>query len=420
MDRSLPLSSRRPAGASISHPPHRKARSSHWPTVLLILGAGIASACQVGKVPVVLAGIQQSLAIDLPLASWLLSAFALVGAVLGVWIGTRVDVWGARRAALVGLAVQGLCSGLGALAPTIGWLLALRVVEGVGFLAVVVAAPALIVAATPRPAQPGAFAAWGMFMPLGIAAMMLTAPWIDQAGWRALWAANGALLLLYLWPMAFGTRPLGSGSRVPQAGARTAGVRTLVGLRGPWLIAALFALFTAMYFSVFGFLPSILTQRLGMSEGDAGIASAAVVVMSAIGNLVCGALLARGIAPMRLLAWSFFVVGASAPGILVSQVPAMVTYASCLAVSLVTGLIPVILFAAAPRHAPSPGQVGVTMGLAMQGNNLGLLAGPAVAGAIAATWGWAWIAAWVGLLAAVALLLVRALRRATPEDPFNS
>ena len=55
----------------------RSVSGSAWPTVLLILGAGIASAFQVGKVPVVIADIQQSLAVDLsrhrgccPLLRW--------------------------------------------------------------------------------------------------------------------------------------------------------------------------------------------------------------------------------------------------------------------------------------------------------------------------------------------------------------
>ena len=106
------------------------------------------------------------------------------------------------------------------------------------------------------------------------------------------------------------------------------------------------------------------------------------------------------------------------PGILMSVLPGSVTYGLALAVSLATGLIPVVLFADAPNHAPSSGQVGITMGMAMQGNNIGLLVGPAVAGAIAAQWGWPWVAAWVGVLAVIALFLVSALRRLSMAHPY--
>jgi MFS family permease len=56
------------------------------------------------------------------------------------------------------------------------------------------------------------------------------------------------------------------------------------------------------------------------------------------------------------------------------------------------------------------------MGMAMQGNNLGLLIGPAVAGAIADAWGWPWVAAWVALLMLVALTLIDVLRRMPREQ----
>ncbi|WP_134862528.1 MFS transporter, partial [Bordetella pertussis] len=69
----------------------------------------------------------------------------------------------------------------------------------------------------------------------------------------------------------------------------------------------------------------------------------------------------------------------------------------------------------APQHAPQPELAGATMGIIMQGNNTGLLVGPAVAGAIAGAWGWTWVAAWVGLLALAALGLIALLAR-TPRE----
>jgi hypothetical protein len=48
-------------------------RPTPWPTVLLIVGAGVVSAFQVGKAPAALAAIQADLGLDLVTASWLLS-----------------------------------------------------------------------------------------------------------------------------------------------------------------------------------------------------------------------------------------------------------------------------------------------------------------------------------------------------------
>src|SRR5690606_23629029 len=146
----------------------------------------------------------------------------------------------------------------------------------------------------------------------------------------------------------------------------------------------------------------------GVAPEAIGLLSALAVLMSAVGTLACGALLGRGLAPLPLLVVAFVVMGIASPGILLPTVPAGISYAAALLMSLVSGLVPVILFAAAARHAPSQSQVGTTMGMAMQGNNLGLLIGPAAAGALVQLWDWSSVAGWVCLLALVALVLARA------------
>ena len=88
---------------SVSDP---RSERSHWPTILLIVGAGVISAFQVGKATVALAAIQSDLGVSLAIVSWLLSAFAIVGAVaLASLSGSAVDHIGARR-----MAVRGSCA----------------------------------------------------------------------------------------------------------------------------------------------------------------------------------------------------------------------------------------------------------------------------------------------------------------------
>jgi MFS family permease len=129
----------------------RGPKGSRWPTILLIAGAGVVSAFQVGKAPTALAAVQADLALGLATASWLLSAFAIVGARAGIAIGVAVDHVGARRTVLAGLLLQGLFSAAGAFAEGAPLLLATRAIEGLGFLTVTVATPTLIVAvARPR------------------------------------------------------------------------------------------------------------------------------------------------------------------------------------------------------------------------------------------------------------------------------
>jgi MFS family permease len=63
-------------------------------------------------------------------------------------------------------------------------------------------------------------------------------------------------------------------------------------------------------------------------------------------------------------------------------------YALCIVFSIAGGVIPVVIFNAAPSSAPRPELVGLTVGFAMQGNNVGLALGPAATGAMVSAFGW--------------------------------
>jgi MFS transporter, DHA1 family, inner membrane transport protein len=403
-------------GARCASPPctsKRVADNARWPTILLIVGAGVVSAFQVGKAPAALAAVRADLGLDLATASWLLSAFAIVGALAGVAIGVAVDRLGARRMALGGLLLQGFGSAAGALADGAPLLLATRALEGVGFLTVTIAAPTLVVAVA-RPRDLGrAIAVWGTFMPVGIAIVMLGAPLLAAIGWRGFWLANAVALTGYAVMLALGTRSVARGPVSHRAIAADVGQTLAAG--GPWLLAGLMAAFAAAFFAVFGFLPSILSDRLAVDAETGSLLTAAAVAVNAIGNLVCGPLLARGIPRTRILLVGFVAMALCGFGILSDGVSGPLSYALCIVFSVVAGLLPVALIDGAPRHAPRPELVGAAVGFVMQGNNVGLVVGPATAGALAAAQGWPAVSLLIAALAVAAGLLA-VLLRARPAE----
>ncbi len=393
---------------------HAIAGRSPWLGILLIVGAGIVSAFQVGKAPAALAAIRADLALDLATASWLLSAFAVVGALVGIAIGVAVDHIGARRMALGGLVLQGLASAVGAMAAGTPLLLASRIAEGLGFLAVVVAAPTLIVAIAPPASRARAVAVWSTFMPVGITIVMLGAPLLTALGWRGFWVVNAIVLVAYAMLLAYGTRAVQAQAAPGRSIASD--VQVTLGSAGPWLLALLFAAFCAAFFAVFGFLPTLLSDRLGVGLEMASALAGLAVLANVPGNLVGGVLLARGVRCSYLLLAGFGAMAVFGFGILGTDSPGAVIYLSCLAFSVVSGVVPVALFDAAPRHAPRPELVGATVGFLMQGNNAGLMLGPVVAGALAEAAGWptvVWlivaIAMWAGVL--ITVLQTRAVER---------
>jgi MFS transporter, DHA1 family, inner membrane transport protein len=386
--------------------------ASDGTALTLVIGAGIVSAFQVGKAPVALPSLQVDLGVDLGAVSWVLSAFALVGAVASLPIGAVSDRIQARRAVIAGLALQALGSALGALAAGLPWLLATRVLEGLGFLAVTVAAPAMVVAASTPASRKKAFAAWATFMPLGMAVVMLAAPWLQALGWRGLWWGNAVLLAGYAMALAVGTRGLAAGTaRSTHSEGLSEGLWGTLRSGGAWFLAGQFCAYTAVFFALFGFLPTLLADRLGVDEGVAGLLSAIAVGAGAAGCIACGALLQRGHRASHMLVAGFAIIALCGVGILLVPLPGEVAYALCVIFSFAGAFIPVVIFDAAPRLATRPSLPGAVVGLATQGSNAGIVIGPVAAGAIATHAGWQWVAPPLVAVAVVAAACAHMYRR---------
>lgn len=379
-----------------------------WSSILLVVSAGVASAIQVGKAPAVLSAIQADLGLSLAAVAWLMSAFAVTGALAGLPVGFLVDRLGAKRMVIGGLLAQAGGSLLGALAGGGTALVATRFVEGAGFLAVIVAAPAMVVAIAPERLRDRAMALWATFMPAGLTIALLSGALAGLLGWRGLWGANAVLLLLTATCLGAGLRLARAPARQGETPAHAIGLTLRAS--GPWLLAGLFCAFSAAFFCAFTFLPAYLTARFGMGAGAAGAASALAVAASGVGNLVCGRLLSGGAGPRRLLVLGFCVMAASGAMIFAPFMPVLPALALAMIFAFASGLVPVVLFDAAPRVAPE-GQVGATLGLAMQGNNVGLLASPAIGGMVAETWGWPFLALPLLASALVALGIVALANR---------
>ena len=117
-----------------------------WDLVGLLVLAGMVAAFHVGKAPPALPSIRADLGASLGQAGWLLSIVNLVTACGGMAIALTADRLGHRRLILFGTAVALLTSLMRRRCrrrPML--LLGLRVVEGLGFICVVVAIPPLLV-----------------------------------------------------------------------------------------------------------------------------------------------------------------------------------------------------------------------------------------------------------------------------------
>jgi CP family cyanate transporter-like MFS transporter len=387
----------------------------------VVLLAGISAALHIGKLPPALPVLRDVLHISLLQAGFLLSMVQLAGMTLGLALGAAADGIGPRRTMVLGLLILSAASIAGGAATTVETLLALRAVEGVGFLLAALPAPGLIRQLVAPARLNAMLGLWGAYMPFGTAAALLVGPaLIALAGWPGWWWLLAALSLVMAVLVWLGVPPEADQRR--PAGSRRAGIARTLRSPGPWLASLAFAVYSAQWLTVIGFLPTIYAQA-GLPAAQAALASAGAAAVNMAGNIAAGRLLQRGATAGLLLQCGYLAMGlgavlAFAPG---DQGPVL-RYAGVLLFSTVGGLVPGTLFALSVRVAPDPGAVSTTVGWMQQWSSFGQFVGPPVAAwAAARAGGWHvvwWISgafalAGMGIAVAIAQLLARQ-RRAGP------
>ncbi len=381
-----------------------------------MLAAGVVGGFQIGKLPAALPMLREDLGLDLIAAGWAISAIAAVGVATGVasgWIGDRI---GHRRTLLLGLAIMALGTLAGAAAWNGASLIASRLVEGFGYIAVITAAPSLLATVSAPRDRSMVMGVWSFYLPFGMSGMVVISPLVlGWVSWRGLWVVNAALVVLALAAVAAAIRPAG----LPRAAAPPVSawpaIRDTLSLPGPYALAICFGSYSLIHLAVVVFLPTFLIETRGIAPEDAALMTALAMFMNAPGCLLGGWILRLGGS-----AWA--VAGAGHVGMLLCSLGIYPDYFSgdvryLLAVLLpfAGGLIPPAILAHAPAHAASPAMVATTIGLIIQFISLGQLIGPPLIAAMVASAG-SWsgatgltvTSAVVGLIAA---LFVRRLDR---------
>jgi MFS transporter, CP family, cyanate transporter len=297
-------------------------------------------------------------------------------------------------------------------------LLVLRALEGVGFLLVVLPAPALVRRLAPAGRGAAMLGLWGSYMPLATALVLLSGPlFVQAAGWRAWWWLLAAVTLLMALVVLRAVPPL---PPLPSAAAVQPSrfmqvLRHTLAAPGPWLVATAFGAYSTQWLALVGFLPTVYAQA-GVPPALNGVLTALAAAANIVGNVAAGRLLQRGVAAPRLLATGFGAMAlASVLAFALPTLPPALPYIAVLAFSGFGGLIPATLFSVALRVAPGEHAAGATVGWMQQGSALGQFVGPPLVAALATAvggwhWTWAFTAGCAALGGAVVWLLARQLR----------
>lgn len=244
----------------------------------------------------------------------------LVGAAVGqLVVGPLSDRFGRRRPALVGIALHVVISLLGALAPDIGTLIALRVVQGFFNAAATVVAIAVI-----RDRFVGSDASRllsRLMLVIGVAPLLaptvggLIAGW---AGWRAVFGALalfGAVLWVVVWRRLPETLPPDR-RRAGGLGPALRGYATLLRDRHFVAVAVLPGLGMAVLMSYVVGSPFVLREGFGLSTNQFALVFA-VNGVALVGGAQINATLVRRVAPIRILRCALLLLLAAAVVLLV-------------------------------------------------------------------------------------------------------
>ncbi|MEU4835009.1 MFS transporter [Streptosporangium sp. NPDC023615] len=349
---------------------------SQWGTIVVVYLAGVVAAMGLGKFASVGPVIADQLGLSLSQLGWVISAVVGVGAVAGLPAGYLVRRFGADRSLVSGLVLIAVASAASMAAGDFTWLLVIRGLEGVGYLLVTIACPALILRLAQGRDRGAALSLWATFVPVGLGVSTLAGGALGSAlGWRG-WIG---LIAGLTFAMALAVRarlPRGAGrwvaaGPVPRAGA----------LIWPVVLAVSFCLSAMVTIPVIVLLPTLLIEEYGRSAAATGALTSVVSVLGVLGGLAVGVLLRRGV-PVGVLAL---------PGLLVvpaawfmygggSQVAAL-TGAGV--VSVANGFLAALVFAALPLVLRHLDHADVGNGVVAQAGSVGSLVGPPLFGMVA-------------------------------------
>lgn len=386
--------------------------TTRWGTVLVLVGIGVVAAIQMGKVAAALPEIRAELGLGLVGTGWLASVFSMIGATLGVLAGAAADRAGLRRALMAALAALGAGSALGTVADGTTLLFASRILEGVGFVAIITTVPALCVRAASAADARLVVGVWTVYLPIGLAGIMVAAPGLLAAGgWRAIWAGNALLAAAALLAALVATRAIADPPRAAAASSPIAAIRATLARPGTVLSTVPFCCYSMSFLAVISFLPTFLIEERGASPAEAGLLVAAAILCNGLGNLVAGWMMRRALMPWAVMALGCAGMAVVSVGIFESGLDGAFRQALAMAFPFFGGLVAPSAIANAARHAPSPALVGTAIGVAIQGTSIGHFLGPPfLAIVVSAFGGWDRAAVFTGLLGVLGVAAAFVLR----------
>lgn len=360
-----------------------------WVILWVVYLASVAAPLNQFKVPPILPSLAGELGLTLTQAGTLMSSIALVGLALALPAGMILQRLGPKLTGLLSLGSIAAGSVIGALSGSVEILIASRLMEGLGMGLMAVIAPATIAMWFPRERQGGPMGIWATWVPVGMLVIFNLAPAMTAAlGWRSVWWLGAGYTLLIM--VAFGLlvrRPPDLEHETSHAEPRPSMLQALKN-RDIWLLGLNFTCFNLASIGLSTYYPTFLNEVRGFPLIQASFL-ASIATMVVLGSAPLAGWLSDRIGTRRLLfslpflAFSVFLLF---PFKVTGWQQVVIVMAFQ---GLLLGIMPSVVFAAAPELMRRPELAGLGLAVVMVGQYAGQLIGPVLFADLVSRLGWA-------------------------------
>lgn len=355
------------AGGAISRPERYLAFSM----LLLIMGTAITTVQY--KVPTILGPLMFDYGMTASTGSWLMSVFTAVGIFLSIPAGSLVKRIGPKGVLLLGCAVIVLGSVIGAAAGTSLVLIASRLVEGIAFVLIAVAAPLAIEKYVSFDKQGTANGIWALWICFGSVIGSTATPAVFSAfgmsGTWLLYAAAVAVAAVALAVFMRRLRPVDSATSGAQEEEKV-GIKEYLSLLrvNPLLFLFAYLVFNIDILAVLSYTPTFL-QQSGMDASLSGFASSLPGLLAIASSPLFGKIADKTgrTKPFYLVALA---VSAPATFLMMTQSGPLLWVGAFL-MGLIGYGVPVLSLTALPQIAGSKALMPAMVGLFMLVQSLG-------------------------------------------------
>ncbi|KUM31086.1 MFS transporter [Arthrobacter sp. EpRS66] len=387
---------------------------------IILVASGVVAGLHIWKLSPALSVIREELGFSLFFSGVLLGVVQVAGMVGGLAVSLLSEVISQRRTFIIGLLLLVIGSGLGAFSPNAFMLLATRIIEGAGVIMATVMGPGLVRLHAPLKNMNMAVGWWAAYMGMAtFIGVFSTALALQHLPWHIWWAVLAGVTLLPIpLILKFVTADTPSGS----SAVRTAASRIAVTARSGrvWVSGMIFGSYTVQWMAVVGFLPTIYAE-FGLSAVAGGLASAVVGGLNAVGAIICGTLMHRGLNGRTLLFAGFGLMAVTSVLTFAFDYPTHLLWIQMICVGLFSlsgAAIPTTVTRIVVDLAPPGGSAPAAMGLAQQIFNIGNFTGPMLLAAMA-SWTGGWNSTWWMTVAFALLGISLTMVLSRKNSPFQ-